>query len=179
MFNTFEIISLGISVAAMATALYLLQLQGVFGPGAEQPAAVSAQPGLVSVDERGEDAGAWASAITDASTDRGELRDLIVDDVTIGTGAAVAEGDTVTVHYTGRLQNGQEFDSSYSRGEPFTFTVGSDSVIAGWEQGVLGMQTGGERILIIPPRLAYGRDGYGPIPGNATLLFAIELIAIE
>lgn len=178
MFNTFEIGALGLCVAAMAAALYMLQLQGAIGSTARQPAAAGTKPGIVLVDERGDDASAFAAALSDAS-ERGTLRDLVVDDVTIGTGPAVEEGDTIAVHYTGRLRSGEEFDSSRRRGEPFTFTVGSGSVIAGWEQGVLGMRAGGERILVIPPALAYGADGYGPIPGNATLLFAIELISIE
>ena len=183
MFNTFEMLALCTSVGAMAFALYLLQLQGAFGPGTTQPAAVSAEPGLVLVDESPDAAtdarAALVEAVSQSVESDGSLRDLVVDDVTRGTGPAVSAGDTVTVHYTGRLRNGQQFDNSYDRGQPFTFTVGDGQVIAGWERGIVGMRRGGERILVIPPELGYGADGYGPIPGNATLLFAIELISIE
>jgi len=104
---------------------------------------------------------------------------LIIDDVIIGTGAPVEEGDTLAVHYIGRLQNGQEFDNSYKKGVPFTFEVGEGKVIAGWEQGVIGMKEGGQRILVIPSELAYGRGGFGPIPPNAVLVFSIELISVN
>ena len=83
------------------------------------------------------------------------------------------------VHYSGRLENGQEFDNSQKRGAPLEFTVGAGQVIAGWEQGLLGMKVGGERVLNIPPELAYGEQGIGPIPGGATLTFTIELLEIK
>ena len=178
MFSKFEAIGIGISVLFMALALYLLRLEGAFVGSSEQTAAVS-EPSIVFIDEQGDGQRAVVDALTQAADERGRLRDLVVDDVVIGTGEPVIEGDTVTVHYVGRLQNGQEFDNSRDRGEPFTFTVGSGAVIAGWEEGVIGMREGGERILVIPPRLAYGEEGYGPIPANATLVFAVELLEID
>jgi len=90
----------------------------------------------------------------------------------------VKAGDTITVHYTGTFADGTKFDSSLNRGEPFSFQV-PGQVIAGWNQGVLGMQVGGVRKLIIPPQLGYGPTDYGPIPGNSTLYFTIELLGIE
>lgn len=100
-----------------------------------------------------------------------------VEDIVVGSGAPAAAGDTLTVHYIGTLENGQVFDDSYARGEPFTFRLGAGAVIQGWDQGLVGMRVGGKRRLIIPPELAYGSQGRAPIPPNATLHFDIELIA--
>jgi FKBP-type peptidyl-prolyl cis-trans isomerase FkpA len=102
-----------------------------------------------------------------------------VDEV-VGTGRAVASGDTVSVHYTGTLMDGKKFDSSRDRKTPFDFKVGVGSVIKGWDQGVVGMKVGGKRKLTIPSALAYGPKGQPPtIPPNATLKFDIELLAIK
>jgi len=103
---------------------------------------------------------------------------LVVDDLVVGTGATAAAGDTVTVHYVGTFTNGTAFDSSYSRNQPFVFRVGAGQVIAGWDQGVPGMKVGGKRRLTIPPSLAYGSTGAGPIPPNSTLVFEIDLLSI-
>ncbi len=104
---------------------------------------------------------------------------LVVEDVVVGTGPLAETGDTVNVHYVGRLEDGTQFDSSYDRGTPFTFTAGAGQVIAGWDQGVPGMRVGGTRRLTIPPNLGYGLSGRGPIPPNATLIFDVELVSIE
>jgi FKBP-type peptidyl-prolyl cis-trans isomerase len=101
-----------------------------------------------------------------------------IDDLVVGSGAVAQTGNTVTVDYVGRLQDGSQFDSSYDRGQPFTFRIGAGQVIAGWDRGVPGMRVGGKRRLTIPPELAYGSQGYGPIPPNATLVFDIELLSI-
>lgn len=103
---------------------------------------------------------------------------LVIEDLVVGTGAVAAAGDTVTVHYVGTLTNGQKFDSSYDRGQPFPFRIGAGQVIAGWDQGVPGMRVGGKRRLTIPPSLGYGSQAVGPIPANSTLVFEIDLIAI-
>ena len=106
-------------------------------------------------------------------------------DLAVGTGPAAATGDSLTVSYTGWLwdpngvdNKGQVFDSA-SAAAPFAFVLGTGQVIAGWDQGVVGMLVGGVRRLIIPPALAYGEAGSGPIPPNATLIFEIGLIAIQ
>jgi FKBP-type peptidyl-prolyl cis-trans isomerase len=104
---------------------------------------------------------------------------LKITDTKVGTGSEAKLGDTVMVHYTGTFLDGSVFDSSVPRGQPFSFTLGEGRVIAGWEQGVLGMKAGGKRSLSIPPELGYGMNDYGPIPGGSTLLFDIELLGIE
>jgi FKBP-type peptidyl-prolyl cis-trans isomerase len=103
---------------------------------------------------------------------------LGIEDLVVGTGATAVPGDTVTVHYLGMFPNGQKFDSSHDRNQPFSFRIGAGQVIAGWEQGVPGMRVGGKRRLTIPPDLAYGSRGQGVIPPNATLVFEIDLLSI-
>jgi peptidylprolyl isomerase len=101
-------------------------------------------------------------------------------DIVEGEGEIPESGQTVVVHYTGWLENGQQFDSSVDRGTPFTFTLGQGSVIPGWDEGVATMKVGGKRQLVIPPELAYGESGAGgAIPPNATLIFEVELLEIQ
>ncbi len=97
-----------------------------------------------------------------------------------GEGAEAKSGDKVTVQYVGvNFKNGQEFDSSWSRSEPFSFTLGVGEVIPGWDQGVEGMKVGGQRQLVIPPELAYGEAGAPPsIAPNETLVFVIDLLEV-
>lgn len=105
---------------------------------------------------------------------------LIIEVLKPGSGAEVVTGDKLAVHYTGWLQSGQEFDSSVRRNQPFTFTIGAGQVIAGWDDGILGMKVGEKRKLTIPPQLAYGDQGAGGvIPSNSTLIFEVELISIN
>lgn len=105
---------------------------------------------------------------------------LKYEDIVVGTGPAAKAGDTVSVHYTGTLEDGTKFDSSVDRGTPFEFTLGQGKVIAGWDEGIQGMQVGGKRKLTIPPALGYGAGGYPPvIPANATLIFDVELLSIN
>jgi len=108
---------------------------------------------------------------------------LQFEDTTVGDGAQATSGQKVTVHYTGWLYNdgvqGQKFDSSKDRGDPFAFKLGAGMVIQGWDEGVAGMKVGGARTLIIPASLGYGARGAGGvIPPNATLKFDVELLAV-
>lgn len=100
-----------------------------------------------------------------------------------GTGSVAKNGDMVTVNYTGMFTNGKAFDSnidpSFGHVQPFQFKLGAGQVIPGWDQGVLGMKIGEKRHLVIPSSLAYGPNGYGPIPGGATLIFDVELTAVN
>jgi FKBP-type peptidyl-prolyl cis-trans isomerase len=115
------------------------------------------------------------------------VTELQKNDMVKGTGEGISQGQTAVVHYTGWLYDpsapdhkGREFDSSRKRGEPFRFVIGAGQVIQGWDEGVQGMQPGGQRQLVIPSRLAYGERGQGGvIPPDATLLFDVELLAIE
>jgi FKBP-type peptidyl-prolyl cis-trans isomerase FkpA len=103
---------------------------------------------------------------------------LIIEDLVVGTGAESAAGQRVTVHYTGWLTDGEKFDSSKDRNDPFRFRLGAGEVIRGWDQGVQGMKVGGKRKLTIPPEMGYGARGAGGvIPPNATLVFEVELLA--
>jgi len=102
---------------------------------------------------------------------------LVMQDEAAGTGAEAKAGDSVSVHYTGKFENGAVFDTSVG-GAPISFVLGTGQVIPGWDQGLLGMKVGGKRLLIIPPGLAYGTSGYGPIPPQSTLIFEVELVAI-
>jgi FKBP-type peptidyl-prolyl cis-trans isomerase FkpA len=107
-----------------------------------------------------------------------------VTELRAGTGRDAVAGKGVTVHYTGWLYDpnqpnnkGSQFDTSVN-GQPYSFVLGSGAVIPGWDQGLVGLKVGGVRQLVIPPDLAYGAAGRGPIPPNATLLFEVELMAV-
>jgi FKBP-type peptidyl-prolyl cis-trans isomerase len=106
---------------------------------------------------------------------------MIYWDIRIGNGEAAKEGSHVRVHYTGWLTTGKKFDSSVDAGKPFDFTIGNGEVIKGWDEGVAGMKVGGKRQLRIPPDLGYGAEGTpgGPIPPNATLIFDVQLLAVQ
>ncbi|BBU61257.1 hypothetical protein MSC49_11920 [Methylosinus sp. C49] len=107
-----------------------------------------------------------------------------ITDTKVGTGSGAEPGQMLKMHYTGWVsQNGakgKKFDSSLDRGQPFEFRLSAGQVIAGWDQGILGMKVGGKRTLVIPPELGYGARGAGGvIPPNATLIFDVELIEIK
>jgi len=110
---------------------------------------------------------------------------LKYQDNVVGDGISPQKGQRVSVHFTGWLydekssdKKGMKFDSSIDKDRPFGFVLGVDSVIKGWDEGVLSMRVGGKRTLTIPPGLGYGSSGIGPIPPNATLIFDVELIQI-
>ncbi len=106
--------------------------------------------------------------------------ELVIDDLVEGDGAEATEGSRVTVHYVGvGFDDGEEFDSSWGRGEPFQVVLGQGMVIDGWEQGFAGMKVGGQRRLVIPPALAYGVDPAGHELGGKTLVFVVDLVAVD
>ncbi len=100
-------------------------------------------------------------------------------DLVVGAGSEIRTGQKVTVHYTGKLQDGTIFDSSVERKIPFEFTIGRGQVIKGWDEGVLSMRVGGKRTLIIPPDLGYGARAVGKIPANSTLTFEVEVLGAK
>lgn len=105
---------------------------------------------------------------------------LRYEDITVGTGASPQSGQTVTVHYTGTLEDGTKFDSSLDHGGPLPFPIGVGRVIKGWDEGVMSMKVGGKRKLVIPPQLGYGARCMGDkIPPNATLVFEVELLKAQ
>jgi FKBP-type peptidyl-prolyl cis-trans isomerase len=108
-------------------------------------------------------------------------KDLQVHDITEGDGPEAQPGDTLTVQYVGVLyQSGKEFDSTWDRGQPFTFQLATGQVIPGWDQGLQGMRVGGRRQLIVPPDLGYGKQGQPPdIPPNSTLIFVVDLLDVQ
>ena len=107
--------------------------------------------------------------------------DLVVEDITPGTGEEAAPGRNVQVHYVGVAHStGEEFDASWNRGAPFDFPLGAGRVIQGWDQGVAGMKVGGRRKLVIPPHLGYGDRGAGrSIKPGETLIFVVDLISVN
>jgi len=126
-------------------------------------------------------------ASTGESTGASNVTTLQKTDVKEGSGVEAVAGKNVTVHYTGWLydanaadHHGRKFDSSRDRNEPFTFGLGAQQVIQGWDQGVAGMKVGGQRTLVIPPDMGYGSRGAGGvIPPNATLVFDVELLDVK
>ncbi len=119
-----------------------------------------------------EEAGPGGTEVTTSSG-------LQYTDIKVGAGATAQVGQTVSVHYTGWLENGKKFDSSVDRGQPFSFPLGAGRVIKGWDEGVQGMKVGGKRKLTIPSNLGYGARGAGGvIPPNATLIFEVELLGL-
>lgn len=150
-------------IASAAVAVLGLTLAA----GAQEPAAPASRP--------------TTAPTTQAEKGHTTASGLTIITLTEGHGDQVAKaGDTVTVHYVGKLENGKQFDASRDHGGPFTFHLGQGEVIAGWDEGVAGMKVGEKRKLIVPPKLGYGEQGAGGvIPPNATLIFEVELLQIK
>ena len=122
---------------------------------------------------------AMAEETQEESNSRTTDSGLIIVDIVKGEGDEANSGQTVSVNYTGTLEDGTQFDTSIGRG-PFSFPLGAGRVIKGWDEGVAGMKVGGKRKLTIPPELGYGDQGAGNvIPPGATLVFEIELLSVE
>lgn len=139
-------------------------------------------PATPEAPEAAPEAPASPAVLSTTTTESGLMIDLLAE----GEGDAIASGQQAAVHYTGWLfdesapQNrGEKFDSSYDRDEPIEFAVGTGRVIAGWDEGIVGMKVGEHRILTIPPDLGYGNRPVGPIPPNSTLIFDVKLVGIN
>ncbi|MHB0865499.1 MAG: FKBP-type peptidyl-prolyl cis-trans isomerase [Minisyncoccota bacterium] len=163
---------------AVALALAVVAMFFIF-PGLSpfgQPAPSSAAP-----TEATSTITTQTTATTTMPTENSDQ--LQVTDETIGTGATAEPGDTVAVKYVGTLTNGTVFDASANHAETvngFTFKLGAGQVIAGWDQGIVGMKEGGKRKLVIPAALAYGSQAVGNvIPANSTLIFEVELVKVQ
>jgi peptidylprolyl isomerase len=151
---------------------------GASGAGGVIPpnATLTFEVELVSVQPGAPDAPTEVDEADYVTTDTG----LKYYDLEVGDGPVPETGQQVTVHYTGWLVDGTQFDSSLDRGQPFAFVLGAGRVIRGWDEGVASMNVGGRRQLVIPPELAYGERGAGGvIPPGATLIFEVELLAVE
>lgn len=109
----------------------------------------------------------------------GDIGKTEIIDLVVGSGKEVVSGSIVTLHYIGKLENGQIFDSSKQAGNPFSFKVGQGLVIKGFDRGLVGMKVGGTRKIIIPPNEGYGDKTVGPIPANATLTLEVELLEVK
>ena len=106
--------------------------------------------------------------------------DLVIEDLVVGDGPEATPGSLVSAHYVGVTHDGgEQFDASWDRGQPFDFTLGAGAVIKGWDQGIPGMKVGGRRELIIPPSLGYGSQKQAKIPANSTLVFVVDLLAVN
>ncbi len=151
-------------LACLAAAQLLPACTG----GDDQPDASGASPSAV-----------LATAKPTVTVPSGPAPDrLVQEDLKVGTGATVVPGQVASVHYVGvDYATGTEFDTSWDSGHPFQFVVGDDTVIQGWDKGILGMRVGGRRRLVIPPELAYGTDPAAHELGGKTLVFVLDLIA--
>jgi peptidylprolyl isomerase len=119
--------------------------------------------------------------VVDVDTAATPPADLVLEDIEVGDGAEAQSGHEVEVHYVGvAWSDGQQFDASWDRNDPFAFGLGQGQVIAGWDQGVAGMKVGGRRRITIPPHLGYGpRGAGGVIKGGETLVFVVDLLEIR
>jgi len=190
--NTKAII--GIIIAAAVVVLVVVWLvkapaspnQPVTPPVASPVTTPPANPATSSAQPAGSAAAPMIPAKTTSPSTPKIISTTTIDGMNIqvtkeGTGPAITNGQTASMLYTGTLADGTVFDSTASRGNtPFSFTLGAGQVIKGWDEGIVGMKVGEERILTIPPALAYGAAGYPPvIPQNATLTFDVTLVGIK
>jgi FKBP-type peptidyl-prolyl cis-trans isomerase FkpA len=169
-----------ILIAVLAAPLAALLACGDDTPGDEEREIYDTEPPPAEVTPE-ETQTIFAPELgIDLATFRRTPSGLYVEDVTVGAGEEAAPGRTVVVHYTGWLPDGTKFDSSRDRNAPFSFPLGTGTVIPGWDEGVAGMQEGGRRRLVIPPQLGYGAEAQGSvIPASATLVFDVELIDVR
>jgi FKBP-type peptidyl-prolyl cis-trans isomerase len=163
----------------ISLAIYVVVAAAIIALGAWYVSNMNSAPANVAVNNNTNTNTTCPTPQSAAGQSTTTMDGLIIKDTTVGTGTVAAAGDSVTVNYTGTLDNGTVFDSSLNPGRtPFNFTIGGQ-VIQGWNEGVVGMCVGGTRELTIPPALGYGAQGAGTvIPPNATLHFTITLLSV-
>jgi peptidylprolyl isomerase len=167
---------LSLSLAACGSSDGSAQSSG--GSTAQQSSAQACEPRPATAEAPAEVSSDLTVAPKVPATDAAPPCDLQISDVVVGTGAEAVDGTSAAVKYVGSFYGtGEEFDSSWSRGDAETLpvTVGAGQVISGFDQAVTGMKVGGRRMVVIPSDLGYGPSGQGPIPGGATLVFIIDL----
>jgi FKBP-type peptidyl-prolyl cis-trans isomerase FkpA len=164
-----KLVALSIAISAVLAASSCTKKETTEPSAEASPAANAADTSTAAA----------ANGAVNASAPAAPAGELKIEDSVVGKGAEAVAGKKVTVHYTGKLTDGKQFDSSVGK-EPFTFTLGAGEVISGWDKGVAGMKIGGKRKLTIPPEMAYGTTGAGSIiPPNATLMFDVELLKVQ
>jgi peptidylprolyl isomerase len=161
--------------------LFAVLALALAGCGSDDPSTTSSSAGEESTAAEQAEAPKQKTKPQVQTPEGAPPKQLVTNDLEEGSGPAAKTGDEVTVQYVGvNYKSGKEFDSSWSRSEPFPFTLGSGLVIQGWEEGIEGMKAGGRRELVIPPDLGYGPAGSPPaIPPNETLVFVVDLEAIN
>jgi peptidylprolyl isomerase len=171
---------------AVLAMLALVALAGCGGDDGDDGSAQSSDEQTQSTEEPSPSA--QREALKDTST-KPEIpkptgsppRRLVKEDIVKGKGPAAKPGDDLTVNYVGvTFSTGEEFDASWDRGQPFTFAVGAQKVIQGWDEGLVGIRKGGRRMLTIPPEQAYGAQGQPPVIGpNETLVFVVDAVSVR
>ncbi len=175
--NLIPFLIVGIIIAAGALGIYFILNQQA--PKVDIKGNTEQQP-MKFIQEENQNQQQNSTNHPQSVSSTSAVTQLTIEDQKSGEGPEVKSGDTIVIHYTGTLENGQKFDSSLDRGQPFETQIGVGQVIKGWDQGVIGMKVGGRRKLIIPSDLAYGQQGIpGAIPANATLIFEVELLEIK
>jgi peptidylprolyl isomerase len=179
--------SLPTKLTSLAVALVLGAGVAACGEDEEQPAATTPAPTEEPAAAAPGDVEALVQGTSDDTESKPEIpapsgeppAELVIRDVKKGKGPKAKAGDTLTMQYVGiSWSTGEQFDASWDAGQPFPFQLGGGMVIPGWDEGMVGMQKGGRRLLVIPPDKAYGPSGSGPIGPNETLVFAVDLVEI-
>jgi FKBP-type peptidyl-prolyl cis-trans isomerase len=163
----------GVAAAVVVALAFLF-----FGPSVLTP--FSSNKAQVTMPDQNQTGTSTDGAAAAGAANIAAPTSLQVNDLKVGTGATAEAGDTITVQYVGALTDGTVFDASKNHGtQGFTFTLGAGQVIQGWDQGIVGMKEGGQRVLVIPASLGYGPQAVGTIPANSTLIFEVELDKVQ